>query len=48
MIEFILVIALITFGAIIGSMLITLRKLELENKQFRKENNFIGKKLNWD
>jgi hypothetical protein len=45
MIEFILVFALITFGAIIGSMLISLRKLEIENKKFRRENNFIGKKV---
>ena len=45
MIEFILVMGLVIFGAVIGSMLITLRKLEIENQKFRRENNFIGEKV---
>jgi len=43
--EIILYLALVTFGTLIGSMLITLRKLEIENKKFRTQNNFIGKKV---
>ena len=45
MIEIILIAALIIFGAVTGSMLISLRKLEIENKKLRRENNFIGEKI---
>jgi len=44
-IEIILYLALISFGTLIGMMLISMRKLEIENKKFRTQNNFIGKKL---
>ncbi len=41
MIEFLL-------GAVIAALLIKNRILNEENQQFRKENNFVGNKINWD
>ena len=34
----ILTLAIISFGTLFGMSLITLRKLEIENKKLRKEN----------
>jgi hypothetical protein len=39
MIELILTLALISFGTLFGMCLISLRKVELENKKLRKENH---------
>jgi hypothetical protein len=38
MTNLILTIAIISFGTLFGMSLITLRKLEIENKKLRKEN----------
>ena len=38
MTELILTLALITFGTLFGMCLISLRKVEIENKKLRKEN----------
>ena len=38
MTELILTIALISFGTLFGMSLISLRKVEMENKRLRKEN----------
>jgi hypothetical protein len=38
MTEIILTIALISFGTLFGMCLISLRKVELDNKRLRKEN----------
>jgi hypothetical protein len=38
MTNLILTIAIISFGTLFGMSLITLRKLEIENKELRKEN----------
>ena len=38
MTEIILTLALISFGTLFGMCLISLRKVELENKRLRKEN----------
>jgi len=38
MMNLILTLAIISFGTLFGMSLITLRKLEIENKKLRKEN----------
>ena len=38
MTELILTLALISFGTLFGMCLISLRKVEIENKKLRKEN----------
>jgi hypothetical protein len=38
MTNLILTIAIISFGTLFGMSLITMRKLEIENKKLRKEN----------
>jgi hypothetical protein len=38
MTNFILTLSLISFGVFFFSMLMTMRKLEIENKNLRKEN----------
>jgi len=38
MTNFILTLSLISFGVFFFSMLITMRRLEIENKNLRKEN----------
>ena len=39
MIELILTLAIISFGTLFGMSLITMRKLEIENKKLRIENS---------
>jgi hypothetical protein len=38
MTNLILTVAIISFGTLFGMSLITMRKLEIENKKLRKEN----------
>jgi hypothetical protein len=49
-IEIILYLALITFGTLIGSAILAIRKLEIENKKLRKTNSLdlVIEKAAWN